>query len=556
MKFVCERCHTRYSIADDKVRQKILKIRCKTCENVITVREPSAAAAVPAAAAPAARPAAPAGRAAPPLPPGAREWFVAINGTQAGPMTRPEAAQRIVAGQPDDEIYVWKEDLDGWKEPKDVPAILHEVNALRSLEAPTPSSRPPAPPPSMRPQAAGKGAPARSGGARPTGKHAPLAAKAGAPGGRAAASLAQAAPSFDEEDRTQISALDASWLASDVAPGRTTGNRAAVLPFSGKGAAPAANGAEAAAAAALDGLFRDAPPASSASSSAMLSSGAVAAGYNGQGSGGIAARPGFSSGVHSASGLSAIGVRAGFLTRNPSFKFLAAAAVVVVLVGLAWVVLQDDAPTAQPPSPAVASAPPATAPKPPPIDEEKTRREAEKRFQSSVDVPPAARPEREAKKPARPAAKPERGALALAPAPLQPGSFTPESESAAAARRMAGNERKVPELSQNRGGGGGGAASAPTDVMISAVVSKRENMAAIKACYDRALKRNDRLRSGRIDVKASVGMSGMVKQVVLYAPSEFSPVESCIRMSVKRWTFPPNMKEYEVEFPLLFQGTL
>ena len=43
MKFVCERCHTRYSIADDKVRQKILKIRCKTCENVITAATAEAA---------------------------------------------------------------------------------------------------------------------------------------------------------------------------------------------------------------------------------------------------------------------------------------------------------------------------------------------------------------------------------------------------------------------------------------------------------------------------------------------------------------------------------
>ena len=39
MKFVCERCQTRYSIADEKVRGKILKVRCKSCQNVITVRE-------------------------------------------------------------------------------------------------------------------------------------------------------------------------------------------------------------------------------------------------------------------------------------------------------------------------------------------------------------------------------------------------------------------------------------------------------------------------------------------------------------------------------------
>jgi hypothetical protein len=88
------------------------------------------------------------------------------------------------------------------------------------------------------------------------------------------------------------------------------------------------------------------------------------------------------------------------------------------------------------------------------------------------------------------------------------------------------------------------------------VVNKRENRAAIKACYDRALKRDERLRSGRIDVKATVGMSGMVRQVALHSPPEFAMVESCIRTSVKRWTFPANFKEYDVEFPLVFQGTL
>ena len=39
MKFLCDKCKTRYSIGDDRVRGKILKIRCKNCANVITVRE-------------------------------------------------------------------------------------------------------------------------------------------------------------------------------------------------------------------------------------------------------------------------------------------------------------------------------------------------------------------------------------------------------------------------------------------------------------------------------------------------------------------------------------
>src|SRR5580698_5258826 len=39
VKFLCDRCKTRYSICDDRVRGNILKIRCKNCANVITVRE-------------------------------------------------------------------------------------------------------------------------------------------------------------------------------------------------------------------------------------------------------------------------------------------------------------------------------------------------------------------------------------------------------------------------------------------------------------------------------------------------------------------------------------
>ena len=39
MKFLCEKCHTRYTIADDRVRGRVLKIRCKSCSHVITVRE-------------------------------------------------------------------------------------------------------------------------------------------------------------------------------------------------------------------------------------------------------------------------------------------------------------------------------------------------------------------------------------------------------------------------------------------------------------------------------------------------------------------------------------
>ncbi|MCA9664696.1 MAG: zinc-ribbon domain-containing protein [Myxococcales bacterium] len=51
MKFVCEKCKTKYSIADEKVRGKVLKIRCKNCANIIVVREAAQPAARKAAAA-------------------------------------------------------------------------------------------------------------------------------------------------------------------------------------------------------------------------------------------------------------------------------------------------------------------------------------------------------------------------------------------------------------------------------------------------------------------------------------------------------------------------
>ena len=38
MKIVCDACAAKYSIADDKVKGKVFKIRCKKCSNIIVVR--------------------------------------------------------------------------------------------------------------------------------------------------------------------------------------------------------------------------------------------------------------------------------------------------------------------------------------------------------------------------------------------------------------------------------------------------------------------------------------------------------------------------------------
>src|SRR3954471_12177313 len=141
MKFVCERCQTKYSIADDKVRQKVLKIRCKTCENVITIRDAvvvasQAAATPPPAPMPAARP--------------ARfvEWHLAINGQQDGPFALSTVVTRVLAAKRDEEVYVWNEHLDGWKEPKAIPEVAAELRARAlAMPPPPPPRRPVGPPP-------------------------------------------------------------------------------------------------------------------------------------------------------------------------------------------------------------------------------------------------------------------------------------------------------------------------------------------------------------------------------------------------------------------------
>lgn len=148
MRFACDRCKTRYSIADERVRGKILKIRCKACANVITVKEgmeePAEAVRVtgevPQVGADGERVHRPttmapqstvgSGGVAPPAPaltaaftsamsaPAPSqledEWYVSRDGEQQGPFGL-RAAQAWVAQQPyDAELYCWCEGFDDW----------------------------------------------------------------------------------------------------------------------------------------------------------------------------------------------------------------------------------------------------------------------------------------------------------------------------------------------------------------------------------------------------------------------------------------------------------
>jgi len=504
MKFVCERCHTRYSIADDKVRQKILKIRCKTCENVITVRDPGSSAIEKPVSAPQPQPPPPPARGVTP-PPLAREWFVAVNGEQAGPVNRIEAAKRVSEAHTEDEIYVWKEGLDGWKPPHEVPAIQQELNALRARTA--------APPPPR--QAPRPAPPARSGSAGPHAAARPAPA-------------AQASP-FGEEDHTQIQPFDAAMLAPDAMA--KPASAGAVLPFRGRqtnGApAPAAN---------LDGLFSDLPA--------------------GAGAGAFAPAPAsLHAPARTDSGLSKLTGFAGFMSRNPGLKFVAAGAVVVVLLALAVIVLVRM-PDAQKPPPPVA----VEKTEPPPLEILPGRVPEEKPSVKSVgQVPPSPRgpsmgPAKGSKgkisaRNQRPSVTPPAGQGSLEPAPLADGTSP-------APRTAAPGERVVPTYTPKSTPGPGAASGTPKEGVINAVVNKHENKVAITACYERALKRDEKLRSGKMNVSLTVKPSGIPGNISITAPPEFASVEACIKQAVRRWMFPASSEEYQIEFPLIMAGNL
>ena len=111
MRFACEQCQTKYSIPDERVRGKILKIRCKTCGCLISVSEGGVRTARPVEAE-----AGPGlasgeseggdstmiggmadffGKLAPPTTEG-DDWHLSIDGNQNGPMPLNDLAQRVI----------------------------------------------------------------------------------------------------------------------------------------------------------------------------------------------------------------------------------------------------------------------------------------------------------------------------------------------------------------------------------------------------------------------------------------------------------------------------
>ncbi len=116
MKVSCQACGAKYTISDEKVRGRKVKIRCKSCGTPIVVDgQAQEAAAAEAAAAQAAAPAAdPA--AAPPTAGGAPEiaWSVNLSETDQRTMTTQEIVAGWQSGVVTHDAYVWKDGMADW----------------------------------------------------------------------------------------------------------------------------------------------------------------------------------------------------------------------------------------------------------------------------------------------------------------------------------------------------------------------------------------------------------------------------------------------------------
>ncbi len=120
MKIVCDNCATKYSIADDKVRGKVFKIRCKKCTHIIVVRGNSNEAESPvnvsashAAVSDEAMAAEPVGT-SDGFGPNDPVWHLVIDREQVGPLRADEVRAKFAAGQIDIESYTWREGFSDW----------------------------------------------------------------------------------------------------------------------------------------------------------------------------------------------------------------------------------------------------------------------------------------------------------------------------------------------------------------------------------------------------------------------------------------------------------
>lgn len=128
MRIVCDNCGAKYQISDDKVRNKVFKIRCKKCSHTIVVRskgegEGASGESVDEATRVAPAPGPDAGGSVESTPDAV--WYVVVNREQVGPLTPAEVERRYKAGEIDGDVFTWAEGMADWIRLSAVTEFVH-----------------------------------------------------------------------------------------------------------------------------------------------------------------------------------------------------------------------------------------------------------------------------------------------------------------------------------------------------------------------------------------------------------------------------------------------
>ncbi|HMK73507.1 MAG TPA: AgmX/PglI C-terminal domain-containing protein, partial [Myxococcaceae bacterium] len=101
-----------------------------------------------------------------------------------------------------------------------------------------------------------------------------------------------------------------------------------------------------------------------------------------------------------------------------------------------------------------------------------------------------------------------------------------------------------------RGGGG------PSNEDVARVVGQSQG--AFQACIEQQLRKNPGFKGGKVNIVATVGTSGTVKQAQLDRRDlEGTEVGECLRARARRMVFPPfSGDDVDVEIPLVLTTTL
>lgn len=217
MRIVCDNCGAKYSIADEKVAGKMLRIRCKACSHAINVDGRDLAADEDDA----------------PTAFGAVgdsvEWHAVIDGDQQGPFTEEQVREMVANGSLNSDSYVWRDGFDGWK-------VLSEVTELAANTAVTDSqemaAQPEATPATGSALGGAAAAVAASAAASPAASSSGLGGVAAQPAAQAA--VGGAAPSTGKRSENSVLFSLANLQALANKPGE---GAAAPAPSVGSGAA-------------------------------------------------------------------------------------------------------------------------------------------------------------------------------------------------------------------------------------------------------------------------------------------------------------------------------